>query len=208
MPSPIVNPSKSAIILCGGHSRRMGRPKAWLPFGEEFLLQRIVRIVGEVVQEVIVVAAYGQDLPPLPPNVRRINDQIPESGPLAGFAAGLDDCQTDAAFLTACDVPFLMTEFIVTLFTRLNESSCDAVVPFLDGFHPLSAVYRISIRPVVERRLVERQLRVKDLFHEIPFETWHPGSDAEPIRQMLRNINTPEDYAAALADYNSRHGTD
>ena len=32
------------IVLCGGKSSRMGQPKYTLPFGDEVLLQRIVRI--------------------------------------------------------------------------------------------------------------------------------------------------------------------
>ena len=53
------------IVLCGGHSKRMGQSKAWLPFGKERMLQRVVRILGAVVQPVIVVAAPNQDLPGL-----------------------------------------------------------------------------------------------------------------------------------------------
>ena len=49
-----------AVVLCGGESRRMGRPKAWLPFGPERLLQRVVRLVGTVAHPVVVVAAPSQ----------------------------------------------------------------------------------------------------------------------------------------------------
>src|SRR5262245_3646442 len=44
------------IILCGGQSKRMGRPKAWLPFAGETMLPRVVRLLGEVVQPIVVVA--------------------------------------------------------------------------------------------------------------------------------------------------------
>ena len=37
------------IVLCGGRSRRMGRPKAWLPFAGEVMLPRVVRLLSEVV---------------------------------------------------------------------------------------------------------------------------------------------------------------
>ena len=40
------------IVLCGGRSSRMGRPKAWLPFGDELMLPRVVRILREVVEPV------------------------------------------------------------------------------------------------------------------------------------------------------------
>ncbi|MFN7802583.1 MAG: NTP transferase domain-containing protein, partial [Planctomycetaceae bacterium] len=38
---------RGAIIVCGGRSKRMGRDKATLPFGQDVLLQRIVRTLGQ-----------------------------------------------------------------------------------------------------------------------------------------------------------------
>ena len=52
-----------AVVLCGGESRRMGRPKAWLEFGKEVMLERVVRLVSTVAWPIVVVAAPGQDLP-------------------------------------------------------------------------------------------------------------------------------------------------
>ncbi len=52
----------AAIVLCGGESRRMGRPKADLPFGGERLIERVVRLAAEVCDPIVVVAAPGQDL--------------------------------------------------------------------------------------------------------------------------------------------------
>ena len=102
------------IVLCGGRSSRMGRPKAWLPFGDEVMLQRVVRIVRAVVEPVVVVAAPGQDVPELPPEVEIVRDEIEGKGPLGGLAAGLAalEGQADAAYLSSCDVPFLMPEFV------------------------------------------------------------------------------------------------
>ena len=57
------------IVVCGGQSQRMGRPKAWLPFAGELMLPRILRLLGEAVGPLVVVAAPGQDLPPLPEHV-------------------------------------------------------------------------------------------------------------------------------------------
>ena len=45
------------IVLCGGKSTRMGRPKLSLPFGDETMLSRVVRIVSQVVSPVVVVAS-------------------------------------------------------------------------------------------------------------------------------------------------------
>ena len=53
-----------AIVLAGGKSSRMGTPKPWLRWGDEFLLQRIVRIVGDAggnrgIDPVVLVAHQG-----------------------------------------------------------------------------------------------------------------------------------------------------
>ncbi|MEC8507981.1 MAG: NTP transferase domain-containing protein, partial [Planctomycetota bacterium] len=55
-----------AILLCGGESRRMGTPKAWLDWKGQPLLEYMVSILSQVSKEIVVVAAPGQDLPELP----------------------------------------------------------------------------------------------------------------------------------------------
>src|SRR5258708_11619485 len=80
----------AGIVLCGGQSKRMGRPKAWLPFGPEVMLQRVVRMLSEVVAPIIVVAAPDQDVPALPAGVVVVRDEERGRGPLQGLAAGLN----------------------------------------------------------------------------------------------------------------------
>lgn len=68
-------PQIGGIILCGGQSSRMGQPKAWLPIGGEVFLQRVVRVLSEVVSPIVVVAAAGQDLPELPAEIVIARDE-------------------------------------------------------------------------------------------------------------------------------------
>ncbi|MHC5010218.1 MAG: NTP transferase domain-containing protein, partial [Planctomycetota bacterium] len=83
----------------------MGRDKATLPFGGEVLLQRVVRLVSRAVEEVVVVARAGQDLPDLPGRVRLTYDEVLDQGPLGGLVPGLRSTGCDAVYATACDVP-------------------------------------------------------------------------------------------------------
>src|SRR5262245_54832974 len=101
------------VVLCGGQSQRMGRPKAWLPFGDETLLARVVRRVREVASPVVVVAAPDQDVPALARDVAIVRDPIAGLGPLQGIAAGLDALgdRVRAAFVSSTDVPFLEPAF-------------------------------------------------------------------------------------------------
>ena len=110
------------VVLCGGSSRRMGRPKAWLPFGDEALLTRVVRLLSEAMEPVVVVAAAGQELPPLPPAVAVVRDEEPGRGPLQGLATGLKALpgQVEAAYLSSCDVPLLRPAFVRRLIASMT----------------------------------------------------------------------------------------
>ena len=89
--------SVGGIVLCGGRSTRMGCSKAWLPFGPERMLQRVVRILSGVVAPIIVVAAEEQELPELPDGVIIARDEHLALGPLAGLAAGLNSAHAQSA---------------------------------------------------------------------------------------------------------------
>jgi molybdopterin-guanine dinucleotide biosynthesis protein A len=161
----------------------------------------VVRLVGEAAGPVAVVAAAGQELPELPPEVILARDRRPERGPLEGIAAGLRAVagRADAAFVTACDVPLLKPAFI----RRVVELSAgyDAAVPHVDGYdEPLSAVYRTGVLPQVEALLAADRLRPAYLFDAVRTRRIAPEelADVDPELESLANLNTPEDYRAAL----------
>jgi molybdenum cofactor guanylyltransferase len=187
----------------------MGRPKAWLPFGGELMLQRVVRVLRGVVDPVVVVAAPGQDVPELPPEVEIVRDEIEGKGPLGGLAAGLAalEGKADAAYLSSCDVPFLKPEFVERVVSSLTPDSClltpDIAVPRVgDYFHPLAAAYRVSVLPHVRELLAADRLRPAFLFDAVTTRVIDPDelAGADPQFVSLRNLNTPEEYEAALRE--------
>ena len=195
------------IVLCGGRSSRMGRPKAWLPFGDELMLPRVVRILREVVDPVVVVAAPGQDVPPLPPEIEIVRDEEEGRGPLAGLAVGLAALagKADAAYLSSCDVPFLEPGFVRRVIDLLDGASI-AVPRVGDYHHPLAAAYRISVLPHVRELLAANRLRPVFLFDAVPTRVIGPHelADIDPDFTSLRNLNAPEDYEAALRELGER----
>jgi molybdenum cofactor guanylyltransferase len=193
----------AGIILCGGRSTRMGRPKLALPFGTETLLARVARIVSSVAAPIVVVAAPGQQLPELPAAVRIVRDRHEGRGPLEGMLAGLlavsGECA--AAFVTSCDAPLLVPE-LVSCLSRLLGSD-DVAVPLVDGFYqPLVAVYRTRVIPHIEALLADDRLRPVDLYERVPTRlvTADELRFADPTLASLRNLNRPVDYRAALAE--------
>lgn len=200
-------PRVGGIVLCGGQSKRMGRPKAWLPFGEELMLPRIVRLLGEVVAPIVAVAAPDQDVPSIPRDVRIVRDEERGRGPLQGIAAGLDALRgkADAAYVSSCDVPFLRPAFVRRLIDLLGPHAI--CVPHSDGFHhPLAAVYRLEVAAAVRQLLAEGRLRPFFLFQAVATRVVEAAElhEVDPELQTLRNLNTPADYEAALAELRAR----
>jgi len=197
----------AGIVLCGGRSSRMGQPKAWLPFGNEVLLQRVVRILAEVVNPIVIVAAPGQDLPLLPESIQIVRDEREYLGPLNGLAEGLAalDGLAETAYLSSCDVPFLRPAFVGRVVESLGDSSI--CMPEVGGYkHPLAAAYRIGVVPVVRRLLAENRLRPAYLADLVPTRVLREGDlvDVDPDLSSLRNLNTPEEYDRALRDAGQR----
>jgi molybdenum cofactor guanylyltransferase len=191
------------IVLCGGKSTRMGTPKATLPFGPETMLQRVVRLLGTVVAPIVVVAAQQQPLPVLPDSVIVAEDEREQRGPLEGLRAGLKALpnSVDSAYVTSCDVPLLVPGFVTRMIELLSDY--DIAVMEIDGFpHPLSAVYRRDVLPHVEALLERDKLRPVFLFDAVNTRRVRPEEmrSIDPQLHTLRNLNTRDDYRAALAE--------
>lgn len=198
---------RGAVILCGGGSRRMGRDKASLPFGTETMLARVMRIIAEVVsrEQIVLVAAAEQQLPPLPWDAIVVRDRAADQGPLPALIDGLAALPTNvsAAFVTACDAPWLQPALVERLFAAM-EPEVDAAVPS-DGerLHPLTAVYRLGCLTTLRacrdegRSSLHGALRSPGMrLKELSVEQLHP---VDPELRSLLSCNTPEEYQAALA---------
>jgi molybdopterin-guanine dinucleotide biosynthesis protein A len=181
----------------------MGRPKAWLPFGRELMLQRVVRILSEVASPIVVVAAQGQDLPALPAGVEIARDEDESLGPLAGVGVGLTALagRTDAAYASSCDVPLLGAAFVSRVIAALDDY--DLAIP-RDGahYHPLAAVYRTRLVPAIRELVAAGRLRPVYLLERARTREIDVAELRAVDTQLcsLRNINTPEEYDAALVD--------
>jgi molybdenum cofactor guanylyltransferase len=194
----------AAVILCGGESRRMGRPKAWLPFGPEVMLARVVRLVGSVAAPIVVVAAPGQDLPALPAEVSIVRDEISGRGPLQGLAAGFGALaeEVDLVYATSTDVPFLEPRWITRLAELIGEA--DLAIPSIGGYiHPLAALYRrTAVLPAIVNLLSRDRLRTLSLVEAVRTRVVleHEMNTVDPRLGTLRNLNVPEEYEQALRD--------
>lgn len=187
----------AGVVLAGGKSQRMGTDKAVLRFGEATLLERVVERVRACCDPVFVVASRPGCYSHL--GLTALVDRWAGLGPLAGLDAGLRACPGGYAAVVACDLPFVRPKFLQGL--ARQAQGADAVVPVTDRPHPLCAVYHRRVADVAEVLLRAGGGSLRDLLARlqvryVPEEAlrrWDPDLDS------LLNVNTPEDYAQALA---------
>ena len=187
----------TAVILAGGKSSRMGRPKALLPFDNDPLIVHIVRALKSMFAEAVVVAAPEQELPPLPALL--VRDEVAYQGPVGGIYYGLKAAQGEFCFVTSCDVAFTNLSLISYLISQI--SNYDVVVPhWQERFQPLHAVYRRSVLPLLKEQLERGELRPIFLYDKVRTRKVHEDEirRLDPEGLSFLNMNTPADYEQAL----------
>lgn len=201
----------AGIVLAGGRSTRMGRPKATLDWHGTSLLRRVLEAVAEGVGPVVVVRAPGQRLPALPSDVRVVQDARPERGPVEGLLAGLVAAReiAEIAFVSAVDAPFLEPAFARALIVACAEADAEAAVPLVDGrVHPLAAAYRTDLAAriaVLMEAGVDSLIGLLDAFDVRRVDRAALLRDAglaaaDPGLQSLRNLNEPDEYERARSE--------
>ncbi|MGH7855910.1 MAG: molybdenum cofactor guanylyltransferase [Candidatus Binatia bacterium] len=189
----------TVIVLAGGASTRMKRPKALLAFGDETLIERVVCRLAPLANRTIVVSAAHVPLPALPRGVRVVEDTIPLLGPAAGILHGLRATETDLSFVCSCDQPFPSVALGRLLVEHAKES--DLVIPRWHGrLQPLFAVYRRSLLPHFEREIGRGERRLLSLVagaspREVPEKEI---AAVDPEGRSFFDVDTPGKYRAAL----------
>ena len=177
----------SLLVLAGGSSRRMGRPKAWLEVGQTILLRWVADRLAPQFAEVLVSFAEPEQLEqPVP--YRVVFDRKHSAGPMAGIEAGLAAARHDPVFVIACDMPYV-TRHVATLAVAAARM-CDAAVPRIDGRpEPVCAAYRRSALPHITDSLDAGQRRAADVLATLDI-TWLEDIESD----VMRSLNTPDDY--------------
>jgi molybdenum cofactor guanylyltransferase len=186
----------TGIILAGGKSRRMGRDKAFLPFGRGLLIERVIEVIQQVTAEVILITNS-------PEQYRRFGlpmfaDVIPDAGSLGGIYTGLVSAKTPYSLCLACDMPFVKPDFLRLLCDLAAEA--DVVIPRnADDFQPLCAVYAQVCRAPIRQKIEAGRLKITGFFDDVRVRVIDGELLAryDPHDVMFFNANTPEEYERA-----------
>lgn len=186
----------AAVILAGGMSRRMGRDKAALPFGEETMLSRLVRIYRPYFDLTAVSVNQAGRFDTA--GAMEVVDRRPGDGPMAGLESAFLDTGADVIFLTGTDLPLgdpALANHLMKL--RGNHDVC--LIRSQKGPEPLFAVYTSACLPAIQKALSEGRRSMFSMLQEvrtleIPSESLVDFN----VQQILTNVNDPEEYARVL----------
>jgi molybdopterin-guanine dinucleotide biosynthesis protein A len=170
--------STNGFILAGGQSRRMGRDKAALEWGDGSLLDHMVQLLSTVAGRVRIVGRG--ELP----------DRIPGKGPLGGILTALEATETEENLMVAVDLPLLTEAFLREFHTRFLASPRPLLACRVDQTFPLCLGVRKSLRSEVARRLADEDLAIQTFIKETDAEILEGGFSPT----MFTNVNTPEDW--------------
>lgn len=194
--------SLTAVLLCGGESRRMGRDKATMPWRGRSLWEWQMEKLRDLQPERILLSARAEQRW-WPAEVEIVLDESPSRGPLSGLVAALTRMETEHLIALAVDMPLMTTKHLRLLCNFADQRT--GVVPMIgERFEPLAAVYPkalqwrfaeavtnesdASLQRLVRRCVAEKSLRAFCV----------ASSDAA----LYANLNNPTDWrmldAAAL----------
>lgn len=185
-----------AAVLAGGASRRMGRPKAALPYGATTLLEFQTTRLSEIFEEVLVMAKEPPAFPAGPARV--VLDGVPDLAAIHGLIRALEEAD-DRVFVLAVDLPAIPPELLRAIARRGLASEAPALLPRAEGIlQPLAGVWRRAALDPARRRAASGTLSLVGLAGEVGAEVldereWRA---LDPSGVAFTNLNTLEQYEA------------
>ena len=197
MPSPRADGFVTGLVLGAGGSRRLGRPKQLLPYGETTLLGHVVATARSCPFDQLIVALGG--------SAEDVREQVDLSGAeivvnesfgtgcSSSIAAALSavDERAELLVLMLGDMPGVTPDTVATLLARRGDAPL-AVCRYADGAgHPFAFTRRMfeELAHLHGDKGVWRLLDQRaDEVAQIPIDGPTP-----------LDVDTPEDYEAVLA---------
>ena len=189
----------NSIILAAGESRRMGKPKLIMPFGESTMIDAVIHeaIHSELNQIIVVLGADREKIMSQIKDYPVIIAENPDfhHGMLSSVQCGLRVLpdNTDAVMVLLGDQPMIPVSVINNMIDEYRHANKGIAVAVHNGVrgHPL--VFNIKYKPEVEKLNSDHSLKDLTRKHKEDILEVEVGT---PV--ILRDIDTPEDYAKEL----------
>ena len=179
------------VILAGGKSSRIGIDKLLLPVYEQPMIERVLSVLNEVFEQILIVGKPSTYLECLEPFVV-VEDQIRGIGPIGGIYTGLQYMEGEYGFFVACDMPFLDASLIRQQVRWAEKGAGDAVVPrYGHLLEPLHGVYSKRCLKPASMLIQQGDYRIRRLYDLVSVRYLDIESE-EVFRRAFYNINTME----------------
>ncbi|MFL6543508.1 MAG: molybdenum cofactor guanylyltransferase [Chthoniobacterales bacterium] len=182
----------SAVLLCGGQSRRMRRDKALVEWNDVALWQTQLATLRGLQPKTTFLSAR-EDKPWRPPDVKLVLDGADPRGPISGITAVLRACETTHLVVLAIDLPLMTSAYLRRMIGHASPA-CGIVPRIADRFEPACAIYPRQCVEAFDRGAASLQVLIAELIARGYIE----ALDVQPDeRDLFKNVNEPSDLAAS-----------
>jgi molybdenum cofactor cytidylyltransferase len=198
----MIPPATAGIILAGGASSRMGRPKALLRIQGEGFLDRLIGLFSPLTSSTVVVLGYQAEL--IRASLKRSQEAVftvnpePERGMLSSLQCGLRAAppDVDAILFTPVDYPAIRSSTIRALMDAYQRHRPPVALPVYGGNngHPVC----VSSQVAAELLALPPSAQARDVIRRYRGDTW-----LEPVNDpgILHDVDSPADYERLCAAF-------
>jgi len=185
---------KTAVILAGGKSTRMGFDKQFLEVNNKLLMENLICELKKEFQDIIIVTNKPEEYKNS--KCRIFSDEIKEVGPLSGIHVGLKNSKSKYTYFIACDMPNINLNYIQQMKNEIIQGKPDACVSQKEGrIEPFNSFYSTNILDKVEELIRSNRRSMLTLINNIKTLVIDEKTleRYNKLFDMFINLNTRED---------------
>lgn len=187
---------KTAVILAGGKSSRMGFDKQLLKVNKKRVMEIMINKLKKEFDDIIIVTNKPELY--IGSQYKIVSDEIKGKGPLGGIYTGLKESSSKYVYFIACDMPNINLDYIRYMKDTIKDLDVDACITKIGNkFRPehLNAFYSRDLVTELEKLFLEDRRAIVYLTNRV--NTFYvEEKDARKYSsnlEMFFNLNTKED---------------
>lgn len=180
----------NGLILAGGHSRRMGRPKSLLEYHGKPQFRHVSELLSEFCERVFVSCRAEQKT--WFEHCTTLLDSMDygDIGPMNGVLSAFDLAKNEAWFVLGCDYPFLEKSDLAQLAAARNPDVLATVFLNADtqSPEPLIGIYEPASGPLLQDWFTSGNQSLRRFLEQ------HQAKLVSPQHpEHLKSVDTPEE---------------
>ncbi|KZL90731.1 molybdenum cofactor guanylyltransferase [Clostridium magnum] len=192
---------KTAVILAGGKSSRMGFDKQFIKINEKMLLETMISKLKKEFDDIIIVTNKPEQY--VGSSYKIVSDEIKGKGPMSGIHIGLKESSSKYVYFVACDMPNINIDYIRYMKNTIKDLDVDACITKVgnkSGAEHLNAFYSRDLVSEIEKLFLKDCRAIVYLTNKVN-TLYIEEQDARkysPNWDMFININTKEDLTSYI----------